>query len=813
MYKKISLLVFVLIGLSFLNLDCEGKVNLPPKADAGEEKTGYVNQPIYFDGSNSSDPNGDLLTYSWDFDIKNGIQEEATGAKVSHTYGQAGRYIVTLTVSDGFFTDKDETNVTVLSSNNSAPNAVISSPKNGDRYTVGEVVYFDGSNSSDADNDKLYFSWDFGDGNKSTGEKTTHVYKMPDVYVITLNVTDGKDFDTANVVIIVGVKPSAEVNHAPSAKIEYEPEKPAANGTVRFCAIASDPDGNNIFYKWDFDISDGINPAMPDSELQCPLYIYNQSGNYTVTLIVSDDGLPTRRNATFTFVNVTNETNILPVANAGEDKDVVVGEEVRFYGQGKDADGWIIRYDWDFDGDGIYDWSNASTGTTTHVYTKKGIYNATLMVTDNKGGIGIDSAKVNVRPVQNKKPKADAGEDKTGYDGQTIYFNGKGTDEDGFIVSYKWDFEGDGVFDSEGQSVSHKYTTTGVYSAILRVYDDANDYAEDTATVTINLNSPPIAIAGDDIFAAPNEAIQFDGSYSYDPENMKISYSWDFDLSDGLTTDSTEQKPTYTYYKGGIYTVTLRVTDELGKVGEDTLQVTIAQIFGVEITSDSTKGIAKPLRSIVYTLRIFNTGNGIDSFQISLTGKNSIWGSLNIKNLTIESNKSGIVELTVTPPANALSGDKAIIDVTARSVGDQNVYATLKITTEVGQVYNLTINGPKVIEAIQGKIKRATIEVTNLGNGMDFVRLSVSTLENWFKFQTQTEIDMGRTVGITFEIKATKSGTYTVVLIAISMDNLTSASISLLLKVKAEKPICIPGFEYTAFFLAIIVLLRRYAFP
>jgi len=70
--------------------------NLPPIADPGGPYQGATGQPISFDGSGSSDPNGDLLSYSWDF----GDGGSAPGALASHIYVAAGNYLVTLTVTD-----------------------------------------------------------------------------------------------------------------------------------------------------------------------------------------------------------------------------------------------------------------------------------------------------------------------------------------------------------------------------------------------------------------------------------------------------------------------------------------------------------------------------------------------------------------------------------------------------------------------------------------------------------------------------------------------------------------------------------------
>jgi PKD repeat protein len=76
---------------------CPVPDNQRPQADAGGPYSSGVGSPIAFDGSASTDPDGDELEYEWDF----GDGTFAEGVRPSHSYAHEGRYIVTLIVGDG----------------------------------------------------------------------------------------------------------------------------------------------------------------------------------------------------------------------------------------------------------------------------------------------------------------------------------------------------------------------------------------------------------------------------------------------------------------------------------------------------------------------------------------------------------------------------------------------------------------------------------------------------------------------------------------------------------------------------------------
>ena len=162
---------------------CSGG-NVAPTAVITGPSTGTVGASLSFDGSLSSDPDLDSLTYSWDFGDNTG----GSGVSVTHTYLAEGPFTVILTVDDSNGgVDSAQALVTVGPAlPNQSPTAVITGPSTG---TVGASLSFDGSLSSDPDLDSLTYSWDFGDGGSATGEFTSHAFSAG-LFTVWLTVTD-----------------------------------------------------------------------------------------------------------------------------------------------------------------------------------------------------------------------------------------------------------------------------------------------------------------------------------------------------------------------------------------------------------------------------------------------------------------------------------------------------------------------------------------------------------------------------------------------------------------------------------------------
>ncbi|HXV12764.1 MAG TPA: PKD domain-containing protein [Candidatus Krumholzibacteria bacterium] len=133
----------------------DGDINSPPVASATvEPRFGPLPLNVQFDASASMDPDGNPITFRWEF----GDGQSSTQAVTSHAYTTDGAFVARLTVRDSF--GAEATLTFDITAGNTPPNGTIVYPVNGSTAAVGELVVLWGeATDDDTPSEDLTFHW------------------------------------------------------------------------------------------------------------------------------------------------------------------------------------------------------------------------------------------------------------------------------------------------------------------------------------------------------------------------------------------------------------------------------------------------------------------------------------------------------------------------------------------------------------------------------------------------------------------------------------------------------------------------------
>jgi len=175
--------------------------------------------------------------------------------------------------------------------------------------------------------------------------------------------------------------------------------------------------------------------------------------------------------------------NAAPVADfTYSPQDPSSSDVVEFTDASSDPDGEVVAWEWNF-GDG----GTSNEQNPQHRFTQPGSYTVTLVAVDDRGARSAAAEKTIT--VHNTDPTAlftcDPKQPRSGVEA-TLDASGS-NDIDGSIVSYAWDFDGDGIFDETTGSpqVVHTFPTAGEVQVTLVVTDNAGGKGSYTKTIDV----------------------------------------------------------------------------------------------------------------------------------------------------------------------------------------------------------------------------------------------------------------------------------------------------------------------------------------
>jgi MYXO-CTERM domain-containing protein len=477
--------------------------NRAPMANAGPDQVVNEGTGVMLNGSGSSDPDGDPLTYAWV--QMSGAPVTLTGANTAQPAFTApavtANTVLTfeLTVSDGPLSHADTVTITVRdAAQNRAPVANAGPDQTVDENTSATL---NGSGSIDPDNNTLTYAWSQTGGAPTvtlTGANTAQpVFTAPGVtantvLTFTLTVSDGLLSHSDTVAITV-----RNDNRAPVANAGPDQAVDEGAGVTLNGSGSSDPDGNPLIYAWTQTLGPavtlvGANTAQPT--FTAPSVTADTVLRFSLT--VSDGTLSSTDTVNITVRNVGAQ-NRAPVANAGPDQTVNERTAVTLNGSGSsDPDvGTTLTYAWAQTAGPAVTLTNGTSAQpsfTAPDVTADTVLTFTLTVGDGTLN-STDTVNITVRNVgaQNRAPVANAGADQTVEKGASVTLRGSATDPDGDTLTYAWtQTAGPSVTLNNANAAmatltAPDVTADTVFTFTLKVTDPSGASAEDSMSITV----------------------------------------------------------------------------------------------------------------------------------------------------------------------------------------------------------------------------------------------------------------------------------------------------------------------------------------
>ena len=467
--------------------------NGAPAASAGPDLGSILSGTVItLNGSASSDPNGDPLTYSWTVLSKPVGSATAlsnpTTVTPTFTVDRVGDYIVQLIVNDGQINSAPDT--VLITTNNVAP-AANAGPDLGN-VAPGTKVTLNGSSSSDADRDPITYQWSLSKPAGSaavlaspTTVSPTFIVDRDGDYIVQLIVNDG----TVNSLPDTATITSDNVAPVANAGLDQGGKLPGARITLNGSA-SFDANGDPLTYSWSLSKPAGSAAVLSGATSVSPTFTVDLAGSYMAQLIVNDGAAGSVPDS----VIVTTD-NVAPVANAGPNQlGLDPGARITLNGSASfDANGDPITYAWTLvskPAGSVAILTSPTTISSTFTVDRAGSYVAQLIVNDGTVDSLPDSLLIT---TPNVAPVANAGPDQLSLTPGSITLDGRGSsDANGDPITYAWTFVSKPagstatLINSASASPTFEADLAGSYEVQLIVNDDTVNSDPDSVIITTN---------------------------------------------------------------------------------------------------------------------------------------------------------------------------------------------------------------------------------------------------------------------------------------------------------------------------------------
>ncbi|HLF45271.1 MAG TPA: PKD domain-containing protein [Chitinophagaceae bacterium] len=369
--------------------------------------------------------------------------------------------------------------------------------------------------------------WDLGNGSTPTVPNPSTIYITPGKYTVKLTVTNASGTDSLERFEYITVHPVPKTGFTTNDTIGCFPH------TVKFTDTTSQVTGY-INTNWEWNFGDGAT-----SVLQNPTHTYSASGNYTVTLKVTNDKGCSKVISKTSYIKVSSGV----VANFTKSAPNICSPPVAVSFTNNSTGPGTLTYAWNF-GDG----GTSNVQNPSHTFNSAGSYNVTLNVTSS---LGCSASIVKNNEVVIGANTTSFTAPASAFTNTPVSFTNTSNPAP---VSQSWNF-GDGTISTE-QNPTKTYTTAGTYTVTLtNVYSSCTFTA--TGTIIINPVTSASFIAFDTASCKPPLTVLFQSTTS-----DAVSWLWNF--GDGTT--SNQPSPVHTYTNYGEYTVKLVTTSGTGFV-------------------------------------------------------------------------------------------------------------------------------------------------------------------------------------------------------------------------------------------------------